>query len=98
MSSDKEYGMKKKMAVLLVTLLALVMVLGSCGKPEVQADDRITRMENLPGPIDDVIFIQTGETTYQITITLDNGYDYFTFDLNVNEGQPFLPSGDAMST
>ena len=90
--------MKKKMAMLLVMLLALVMVLASCGKPEVQAEENIFKMENLAGPIDDVIFIQTGETTYQITITLDNGYDFFTFDLNVNEGVPFVPSGDAMST
>lgn len=89
--------MKKEIAVILAVLVAVVLITGSCAVTQPEADDPIVRMENLPGPIDDVIFIQTGETTYQITITLDNGYDYFTFDLNVNEGEPFIPSGNAMS-
>lgn len=91
-----------KLAILILVVLVIGGLLTTCIAPEIgskkQAEDGITSMENLPGPIDDVIFIQTGETTYQVTITLDNGYDFFTFDLNVNEGLPFVPSGDAMST
>ena len=97
--------MKKRMALLLVllllvaVLLSVVLVPASRGRTEPQADDTVMKMENLPGPIDDVIFVQTGENAYVVTITLDNGIDYFTFDLNVDESQEdIVPPGPVTGT
>ena len=45
------------------------------------------KLKNLPGPIEDVIFEQVGSSAYKVTITLDDSFDFITFDLEVNAGE-----------
>lgn len=91
--------MKKEIVVILAVLFAVLSIATYCVENKPQAEENIMKMENLPGPIDDVIFLQTGENSYVVTITLDNGTDYFTFDLNVDESQEdIVPPGPVTGT
>lgn len=74
---------KAVVLILAIALLGSVFVTSLFPGKDEKKESTAIKMENLPGPIDDVTFEQIGEETYAVTITLDNG-DILTFDMEVN--------------
>lgn len=73
----------------LVAWLLVIVLVASI--PIVAARMRSTpfRLKGLPGPVDTLVveWIE-GSGVYTVTITLDNGVDVFTFDMEINEEEP----------